>query len=153
MSGSSRRIAFLFLLGASFCWIASCSANLARPARAAKGRLRTPYSSWRVVLCLTQSQGSLKTDIQKAWDKARLESTHADMNVSYIEALPKAELLTYPLSLLNKFCTEIKAGKTVLSLIIGGGSAARFLITAAAALNLPALWLPFRHEDYLRQVC
>ncbi|XP_076684460.1 uncharacterized protein LOC143377266 isoform X2 [Andrena cerasifolii] len=151
MSGSSRRIAFLFLLGASFCWTASCSANLARPARATKGRLPTPYSSWRVVLCLTQSQSSLKTDIQKAWDKARLESSHADMNVSYIEALPKADSLTYPLSLLNKFCTEIKAGKTVLSLIIGGGSAARFLVTAAAALNLPALWLPFTHEDYLRQ--
>ncbi|KZC09190.1 Glutamate [NMDA] receptor subunit 3A, partial [Dufourea novaeangliae] len=122
-----------------------------RSARAISGRLRSPYSSWRIVLCLTQSQSSFKTDIQTSWDDARLKSSHADMNVSYIEAPPATDAHSYPLSLLNKFCTEIKGGKTVLSLIIGGGSAARFLMTAAAALNLPALWLPFTHEDFLRQ--
>ncbi|XP_043258883.1 uncharacterized protein LOC122401043 isoform X2 [Colletes gigas] len=151
MFGFSWKVVFLFLLGVSFCSIASCTTNTSRSMRALKGRLRTSYASWRIVLCLTQSQSSFKTDIQKAWEKARLESSHADMNVSYIEAPPKIDSLSYPLSLLNKFCTEIKSGKTVLSLIIGGGSAARFLVTAAAALNLPALWLPFTHEDFLRQ--
>ncbi|XP_034185345.2 uncharacterized protein LOC117606677 isoform X1 [Osmia lignaria lignaria] len=151
MFGFPCKFIFLFLSAILFCSVASCSADAARSARAVKGRLRTSYNAWRVVLCLSQSQGSLKRDVQKAWEKARLESSHADMNVSYIEAPPKTDLLPNPLSLLNKFCGEIKGGKTVLSLIIGGGSAARFLVTAAASLNIPALWLPFTHEDFLRQ--
>ncbi|XP_017794077.1 PREDICTED: uncharacterized protein LOC108575709 [Habropoda laboriosa] len=142
------RVLLLFVLGISFCL---CSTDSTRSARAFKGRFRTSYAAWRVVLCLTQPQGSLKTDVQKAWEKARLDSSHADTNVSLIEAPPKTDSLSYPLSLLNKFCNEIKGGKTVLSLIIGGGSAAKFLVTAAASLNIPALWLPFTHEDFLRQ--
>ncbi|XP_076758072.1 uncharacterized protein LOC143427655 isoform X1 [Xylocopa sonorina] len=142
------RVLLLLALGTTLCF---CSTNSTRSVRAIKGRYRTPYASWRIVLCLTQPQGSLKTDVQKAWEKARLESSHADMNVSFIEAPPKTDSLSYPLSLLNKFCNEIKGGKTVLSIIIGGGSAARFLVTAAASLHIPALWLPFTHEDFLRQ--
>ncbi|XP_050596936.1 uncharacterized protein LOC126925434 isoform X3 [Bombus affinis] len=148
MFGFAWRFLFLFLLGTCFCL---CSTDPARSVRAIKGRFRTSYAAWRIVLCLTQPQGSLKTDVQKAWEKARLESSHADMNVSFIEAPVKTDSLSYPLSLLSKFCNEIKAGKTVLSLIIGGGSAAKFLVTAAASLNIPALWLPFTHEDFLRQ--
>lgn len=150
MFGFFRRILFLFLLGTSFCF---CSTDPARSVRAIKGRFRTSYAAWRIVFSLTQPQGSLKTDVQKAWEKARLESSHADMNVSFIEAPPKTDSLSYPLSLLNKFCNEIKGGRTALSIIIGGGSAAKFLVTAAASLNIPALWLPFTHEDFLRQVC
>ncbi|XP_017880091.1 uncharacterized protein LOC108624962 isoform X2 [Ceratina calcarata] len=143
----ARRVLLLLLLGISFCL---CSADLDRSVRAVKGRFRT-YAAWRVVMCLAQPQASLRTDVQKAWEKARLESSHADMNVSFIEAPPKTDSLAYPLSLLNKFCNEIKGGRTMLSLIIGGGSAARFLVTAATALNVPTLWLPFTHEDFLRQ--
>lgn len=150
MFGFPWRILLLFLLGACFCF---CSTDLTRSARAIKGRFRTSYAAWRVMLCLTQPQSSLKTDVQKAWEKARLESSHADMNVSFIEAPPKTDSLSHPLSLLNKFCNDVKGGKTVLSLIIGGGSAAKFLVTAAASLNIPVLWLPFTHEDFLRQVC
>lgn len=122
MFGFSWKIVFLFLLGVSFCSIASCTTNTSRSVRALKGRLRLFAAPWRILVCLTQSQSSIKTDIQKVWEKARLESSHADMNVSYIEAPPKSDSLSYPLTLLNKFCTEIKGEKTVLSLIIGGGS-------------------------------
>lgn len=149
MFGFIWRVLLFFLLGTSFCF---CSTDPSRSVRAIKGRFRTSYAAWRIVLCLTQPQGSLKTDVQKAWEKARLESSHADTNVSFIEAPLKTDSLSYPLSLLNKFCNEIKGGKTVLSVIIGGGSAAKFLVTAAASLKIPALWLPFTHEDFLRQV-
>nr|XP_012150507.1 PREDICTED: uncharacterized protein LOC100880472 isoform X3 [Megachile rotundata]XP_012150509.1 PREDICTED: uncharacterized protein LOC100880472 isoform X4 [Megachile rotundata] len=150
MIGSPWKFTFLFLLAILFCSIASSYTDSARSVRAVKGRSRT-YSAWRLVLCLSQSQGSLKRDVQKAWEKARLESSHADMSVFYVEAPPKKDLLPNPLSLLNKFCNEIEGGKTVLNLVIGGGSAARFLVTAAASLNIPTLWLPFTHEDFLRQ--
>nr|XP_031846481.1 uncharacterized protein LOC116433018 isoform X1 [Nomia melanderi] len=142
---------FLFLLGVSFYSVVLCGTNATRTVRAYKGRLQSPHSSWRVVLCFTQPQSSYKTDVQKAWEKAKLQSSHADINLFYIEAPPKTDALSYPLSLLNKFCTEIKSGKTALSLIIGGEAAARFLVTAAAALNLPTLWLPLTHEDFLQQ--
>lgn len=152
MLGSYSGVIILLLLGASVS--VSGTADAAKSLRAAKAKLRSSYASWRIVVCLTQPQTPFKTDVQKAWEEARLESFHADMDVSYIEArmTPMTDSLSYPLSLLNKFCTDIEGGKTVLSLIIGGGSAARFLVTAAAALNLPALWLPFTHRDFLRQV-
>ncbi|GAB1859040.1 Glutamate [NMDA] receptor subunit 3A [Camponotus japonicus] len=151
MLGPYSGVVILLLLGASVS--VSGTADAAKSLRAAKARLRSSYASWRIVVCLTQPQTPFKTDVQKAWEEARLESFHADMDVSYIEArmAPMTDSLSYPLSLLNKFCTDIEGGKTVLSLIIGGGSAARFLVTAAAALNLPALWLPFTHRDFLRQ--
>lgn len=83
-----------------------------------------------------------------------MEASQSEVEVSYVEARmsPISDSLSYPLSLINKFCTDIENGKTVLSLVIGGGPAARFLITAAASLNLPALWLPMTHRDFLRQV-
>jgi len=151
MLGSYSGVVILLLLGASVS--VSGTADATKSLRAAKAKLRS-YASWRIVVCLTQPQTPFKTDVQRAWEEARLESFHADMDVSYIEArmTPITDSLSYPLSLLNKFCTDIEGGKTVLSLIIGGGSAARFLVTAAAALNLPALWLPFTHRDFLRQV-
>ncbi|XP_025162412.1 uncharacterized protein LOC105189093 [Harpegnathos saltator] len=151
MPGSYTGVVILLLLGASV--LVSGTADAAKSLRAAKARLRSSYASWRIVVCLTQPQTPFKTDVQRAWEEARLESFHADMDVSYIEArmTPMTDSLSYPLTLLNKFCTDIEGGKTVLSLIIGGGSAARFLVTAAAALNLPALWLPFTHKDFLRQ--
>ncbi|KAH0947477.1 hypothetical protein HN011_012204 [Eciton burchellii] len=151
MLGSYSGVVILLLLGASIS-VSSGIADATKSLRAAKAKLRS-YASWRIVVCLTQPQTPFKTDVQRAWEEARLESFHADMDVSYIEArmTPMTDSLSYPLSLLNKFCTDIEGGKTVLSLIIGGGSAARFLVTAAAALNLPALWLPFTHRDFLRQ--
>ncbi|XP_014481559.1 PREDICTED: uncharacterized protein LOC106747979 [Dinoponera quadriceps] len=151
MPGSYTGVVILLLLGASM--LVSGTADAAKSLRAAKARLKSSEASWRIVVCLTQPQTPLKPDVQRAWEQARLESFHADMEVSYIEArmTPMTDSLSYPLSLLNKFCTDIEGGKTVLSLIIGGGSAARFLVTAAAALNLPALWLPFTHRDFLRQ--
>ncbi|XP_028049301.1 uncharacterized protein LOC105834443 isoform X2 [Monomorium pharaonis] len=151
MPGSYTRVVILLLLGTSVS--VSGTSDAAKSLRAAKARLRSSYASWRIVVCLTQPQTPFKADVQKAWEEARLESFHADMDVSYIETrmAPMTDSLLYPLSVLNKFCTDIEGGKTVLSLIIGGGSAARFLVTAAAALNLPALWLPFTHRDFLRQ--
>ncbi|XP_078043085.1 uncharacterized protein LOC144473254 isoform X1 [Augochlora pura] len=151
MFGSSWKRAFLFLLSVSYCSIVLCGTNGTRTARAYRGRLQSPHLSWRVVLCVTQPQSSYKSDIQKAWENAKLQLSHVEMNLSYMEDSPKTESPTYPLSFLNKFCTDIKGDKTVLSIIIGGGSAARFLVTAAAALNLPTLWMPFNHEDYLQQ--
>jgi len=152
MPGSYTGVVILLLLGTSVS--VSGIADAAKSLRAAKARLRSSYASWRIVVCLTQPQTPFKADVHKAWEEARLESSYADMDVSYIETrmTPMTDSLLYPLSVLNKFCTDIEGGKTVLSLIIGGGSAARFLVTAAAALNLPALWLPFTHRDFLRQV-
>lgn len=153
MPGSYTGVVILLLLGTSVS--VSGTADAAKSLRAAKARLRSSYASWRIVVCFTQPQTSFKADVQKVWEQARLESFHADMDVSYIETRMTpvtTNSLLYPLSMLNKFCTDIEGGKTVLSLIIGGGSAARFLVTAAAALNLPALWLPFTHRDFLRQV-
>lgn len=152
MPNSYTGVVIFLLLGASV--LVSGTADAAKSLRAAKARLRSSYSSWRIVVCLTQPQTPFKTDVQKAWEAARLESLHADMDVSYIEArmTPMTDSLSYPLSLLTKFCTDIEGGKTVLSLIIGGGSTARFLVTATAALKLPVLWLPFTHRDFLRQV-
>ncbi|XP_071580673.1 uncharacterized protein [Temnothorax nylanderi] len=152
MPGSYTGVVILLLLGTSVS--VSGTADAAKSLRAAKARLRSSYASWRIVVCFTQPQTSFKADVQKVWEQARLESFHADMDVSYIETRTTpvtTNSLLYPLSMLNKFCTDIEGGKTVLSLIIGGGSAARFLVTAAAALNLPALWLPFTHRDFLRQ--
>lgn len=122
MFASSWKVVLLLLVGVLFCSVAFCSTDGTRSVRAFKSRHRTPYTSWRIVLCLTQSQSSLKIDIQKSWAKARLEMSHADINVSYVEAQGKTETQVYPLSLLNRFCTEIKGGKTILGLIIGGGS-------------------------------
>jgi len=152
MPGSYTGVVILLLLGTSVS--VSGIADAAKSLRAAKARLRSSYASWRIVVCLTQPQTPFKADVHKAWEEARLESSYADMDVSYIETrmISMTDSLLYPLSVLNKFCTDIEGGKTVLSLIIGGGSAARFLVTAAAALNLPALWLPFTHRDFLRQV-
>ncbi|XP_047343769.1 uncharacterized protein LOC124946711 isoform X1 [Vespa velutina] len=154
MSGSALRIAFFLFLGFSTSLLIFNKVDATKSIRAVKARLKTSYSSWRIVVCLTQPQTLYKMDFQRSWEEARLESSsQTDMEVSYIEAriTPLTDSLSYSLSLLNKFCTDIEGGKTVLSLIIGGGSAARFLVTAATALNLPALWLPFAHRDFLRQ--
>ena len=130
-----------------------CNADADKAARATKSRLRSSHSPWRLVVCLSQSQTPSRMDVQRAWEEVRMEASQSDIEVSYVEARsPMSEALMYPLSLINTFCNDIENGKTVLSLVIGGGSAARFLITAAASLNLPALWLPMTHRDFLRQV-
>ncbi|XP_066598588.1 uncharacterized protein [Prorops nasuta] len=151
MSCSCLGILPLLLVGVLVLQV-SCMPETDKSARATKARVRSSYP-WHVVICLTQSQAPLKADVQKAWEQARLESPHAEMDVSYVEArvTPLTHSLAYPFSLLNKFCTDIETGKTLLSLVIGGGSAARFLVTATAALDLPALWLPFTHRDFIRQ--
>lgn len=139
------------LLGVFISSPVTCTAEANKTARAAKSRTK---ATWRVAVCLTQSQTPLKIDLQKAWENARLESSKTELELSYVEARApaSADSLSYPLSLLNKFCTDIENGRTVLSLIIGGGSAARFLVTAAASLNMPTLWIPNTHKDFLRQV-
>nr|QHN69193.1 ionotropic receptor 12 [Sirex nitobei] len=152
MCGFSLGIVILLFV-AFVCLQVSCTADITKPGRATKGRLRAPYAPWRLVVCLTQPQATLKADIQKVWEEVKLESLQGEMEVSYVEAriTPMTDSLSYPLSLLNKFCMDIENGKTILSLVIGGGSAARFLITATTSLNLPVLWLPFAHQDFLRQ--
>ena len=124
-----------------------------KPARAAgKGRGRGP---WRLVVSLAQSQPT-RLEVQRAWEEAAQELAHTDVELAYVESRPPAQLLleaaSHPTALLNRFCTEIKAGRTVLSLVIGGGSAARFLITAAGSMRMPTLWLPLSHRDFIRQV-
>ncbi|XP_015601483.1 uncharacterized protein LOC107270719 isoform X2 [Cephus cinctus] len=153
MNGSSSRIVVLLLFAIFFCWRVSGTADANKFDRATKARLRTAHAPWRIVVCLTQPQAPVKTDIQRAWEEARLESSQGDVEISYVEARMTlmTDSLSYPLSLLNKFCTDIESGKTVLTLVVGGSSAARFLITAAASVNIPTLWLPFTHRDFLRQ--
>ncbi|XP_011310034.1 uncharacterized protein [Fopius arisanus] len=120
--------------------------------RAIKNRSRS-QSPWRLVICLSHSQSPSRNDVQRAWEAARIESSQSELEVSYIEGrmTPMTDSMSYPLALVNKFCTDIENGKTVLSIVIGGGSASRFLITAADSINLPALWLPMTHRDFLRQ--
>ncbi|XP_034946070.1 uncharacterized protein [Chelonus insularis] len=153
MRGISLRLVLLLL------WIINnnlshyCAANTNKTERAAKNRLRPSQSPWRLVICLSHSQSPSRTDVQQAWEQARLESSQNELEVSYIEGrmVPMTDSRSYPLALVNKYCGEIERGKTILSLVIGGGSAARFLMTASASFNLPSLWLPMTHRDFLRQ--
>jgi hypothetical protein len=121
-------------------------ADASKPSRAAKGRQR---GSWRLVLSLAQSQPP-RSEVQRAWEEAMHELAHADVEIAFVEQLPEAT--THPTALLGRFCAEIKAGRTALSLVIGGGAAARFLVTAANSMRLPTLWLPFSHRDFIKQV-
>lgn len=118
------------------------------------GRGRGKSAPWRLMFCLTQAHAPLKSEVQKAWEEARLESPQAELDVSYVEArvTPVTDSLSYSLLLLNKFCVDVEKGKTILNIVVGGGPPARFLVTAANSLNLPTLWLPFTHKDFLRQV-
>lgn len=118
------------------------------------GRGRGRGAPWRLMFCLTQAHAPLKSEVQKAWEEARLESPQAELDVSYVEArvTPVTDSLSYSLLLLNKFCVDVERGKTILNIVVGGGPPARFLVTAANSLNLPTIWLPFTHKDFLRQV-
>lgn len=150
---------------------ASCEADAASSAAAAAGgggdkstrsannnnkggRGRGKSAPWRLMFCLTQAHAPLKSEVQKAWEEARLESPQAELDVSYVEArvTPVTDSLSYSLLLLNRFCADVEKGKTILNIVVGGGPPARFLVTAANSLNLPTLWLPFTHKDFLRQV-
>lgn len=134
----------------------ACTADADKAGSGSKVRLRAPYLPWRLVVCLTQpQQNSLKIDIHKAWEDARHESSQGIMEVSYVETTTptSTDSLSYPLMLLDKFCNAIEGERTILSLVIGGGPAARCLIAAATSLNIPTLWLPASHRDFLRQVC
>lgn len=162
MSGSSWGC-LVILLGVVVCWQLCCAAENDKSIRSLKNRLRS--SSWRLVVSFTQSQTAhgrvihaatnYKNNIQVAWEKTRADASLADIELSYVEAreTPVTDSLSYPLSLLNKFCSDIENGKTILSVVIGGGPAARFLVSAASSLNLPTLWLPFTYRDFLQQVC
>lgn len=152
--GSSWEILFIFLFAALGNWLVVCTADAEKTSSVNKVRLKAPYLPWRLVICFTQPQNPLKMDVQKAWEDARLESTQGKMEVSYVDTMIPAttDSLSYPLMLLDKFCTAVEGGRTILSLVIGGGPAARFLITAATSLNIPTLWLPSSHKDFLRQV-
>ncbi|XP_063988018.1 uncharacterized protein LOC135168078 isoform X2 [Diachasmimorpha longicaudata] len=144
---------WLFLLLISINGKSSVSSALNnKTERATKNRSRG-QSPWRLVICLSHSQSPSRNDVQRAWEAARIESSQSELEVSYIEGrmTPMTDSMSYPLALVNKFCTDIENGKTVLSIVIGGGSASRFLITAADSINLPALWLPMTHRDFLRQ--
>ena len=163
MSGSFRR-SIVILLGIVVLSKICCSAQGEKSARALKSRLRTS-KSWRLVVSLTQSQSTshsrvmhaatdYKSEIQAAWEKTRSDASLTDIEISYVEAreIPVTDSLSYPLSLLNKFCMDIENGKTILSIVVGGGPAARFLVTAASSLNLPTLWFPFTYRDFIQQV-
>lgn len=143
----------LNLLPSVSCTSSPSNINNNKTERATKSRLRTAQSPWRLVISLSHSQSPSRTDVQRAWEEARLESSQNELEVSYVEGrmTQMSDSLSYPLAFINKFCTDIENGKTIFSLIIGGGSAARFLVTASAALNLPSLWLPMTHRDFLRQ--
>ena len=163
MGGSSWG-SIVILLGVLFCAQVYCAAEGDKSVRALKSRLRTS-SSWRLVVSFAQSQTShgrvihavtdYRNEIQAAWEKTRSDASLADVEISYVEAreTPVTDSLSYPLSLLNKFCMDIENGKTILSIVVGGGPAARFLITAASSLNLPTLWLPYTYRDFIQQVC
>ncbi|XP_011499765.1 PREDICTED: uncharacterized protein LOC105363713 [Ceratosolen solmsi marchali] len=135
-------LALLGLMGLSNCMP---EAEAGKPARAAKGRQR---GSWRLVLSLAQSQPT-RLEVQRAWEEAMHELAHADVELAYVEQQP--ETASHPTALLGRFCAEIKAGRTALSLVIGAGPAARFLVTAASSMRLPTLWLPFSHRDFIKQ--
>lgn len=153
MRGDRLSLFLLLLISLNYKYSAS-SVVTNKTERAAKGRSRTSQSPWRLVVCLSHSQSPSRTDVQRAWEAARIESSQSELEVSYLEGrmTPMTDSLSYPLALVNKFCTDIENGKTVLSIVIGGGSASRFLMTAADSVNLPALWLPMTHRDFLRQV-
>nr|QNL15098.1 ionotropic receptor 1 [Aulacocentrum confusum] len=159
MRGDLLRLVLLLVWGIISCHLlsVSCTAhpnnNNNKTERAAKSRLKSSNSPWRLVISLSHSQSPSRTDVQRAWEEARIESIQNELEVSYVEGrmAPMSDSLSYPLAFMNKFCTDIENGKTILSIVIGGGSAARFLMTAAASLNLPSLWLPMTHRDFLRQ--
>lgn len=153
MRGVSLRL-LLLLLWLISLRLPNCLGNTNKTERATKSRLRSSQPPWRLVTCLSHSQPPTRTDVQQAWEQARLESIYSELEMSYIEGRMTSitDPQSYPLALINKFCTVIENSKVILSFVIGGGSAARFLITAAASLNIPSLWLPMTHRDFLRQV-
>ncbi|XP_012258107.2 uncharacterized protein LOC105687222 isoform X2 [Athalia rosae] len=153
MHASSLQFFFLLLFAAFGNNYVACTPDAEKTGSSSKIQLRAPYLPWRLVICLTQPQNPLKTTIQKAWDEARLDSSQGKMEVSYVEVMlpTSTDSLSYSLTLLDKFCTAIEGGRTILSLVIGGGPSARFLMKAATSLNIPTLWLPSSHRDFLRQ--
>lgn len=153
----------VIIVGVVICWQLSCASENDKSVRSLKNRRRS--SSWHVVVSFTQSQTAhgriihaatnYKNDIQTAWEKTRADASLTDIELTYVEAreTPVTDSLSYPLSLLNQFCEDIENGKTILNIVIGGGPAARFLVSAASSINIPTLWLPFTYRDFLQQVC
>ncbi|XP_016836888.1 uncharacterized protein LOC100123912 isoform X4 [Nasonia vitripennis] len=157
-------LALLGLMGLTTCVPpepqADSESKAARsPAKSSLQRQRTGSSSgssWRLVLVLAQSQPT-RLEVQRAWEEAVQELAHTEVELAYVDAralLPpqlSPESSSHPTALLNRFCGEIKLGKTALVVIVGGGAAARFLVTASSAMRLPALWMPISHRDFIRQ--
>ncbi|XP_043483125.1 uncharacterized protein LOC122511745 isoform X3 [Leptopilina heterotoma] len=160
MSSSSWG-SLVIIVGVVICWQLSCASESDKSVRSLKNRRRS--SSWHVVVSFTQSQTAhgriihaatnYKNDIQTAWEKTRADASLTDIELTYVEAreTPVTDSLSYPLSLLNQFCEDIENGKTILNIVIGGGPAARFLVSAASSINIPTLWLPFTYRDFLQQ--
>uniref|UniRef100_A0ABD2WC95 Uncharacterized protein n=1 Tax=Trichogramma kaykai TaxID=54128 RepID=A0ABD2WC95_9HYME len=140
----------------------STSSVAARSAKAAAARPRQKSSSgggsgtWRLVITLTQSQPQ-RAEVQRAWEEAVEELAHSDVELAFVEArafVPpqlKPEDTSYPTALLQKWCAELKLGRTLVSFVIGGGPAGRFLITASAGMRLPTVWMPLTHKDFIKQ--
>lgn len=148
-------VLFILLIGIYFDHQVCCTdVNTNKTERSTKNRLRINQSPWHLVIILSHSQSPSKIDVQRAWESVRIESSQNEFELSYIEGRMTtiSDTSSYPLALINKFCNEIESGKTILSLVIGGGSAARFIMTASNSINLPSLWLPMTHRDFLRQV-
>uniref|UniRef100_A0ABD2WB54 Receptor ligand binding region domain-containing protein n=1 Tax=Trichogramma kaykai TaxID=54128 RepID=A0ABD2WB54_9HYME len=142
--------------------VMSVKQKTARSAKAAAARPRQKSSSgggsgtWRLVITLTQSQPQ-RAEVQRAWEEAVEELAHSDVELAFVEArafVPpqlKPEDTSYPTALLQKWCAELKLGRTLVSFVIGGGPAGRFLITASAGMRLPTVWMPLTHKDFIKQ--
>ncbi|KAJ8688111.1 hypothetical protein QAD02_023906 [Eretmocerus hayati] len=96
-----------------------------------------------------------RAELQRAWEDAIQELTHTDVELAWVEQRPEAEgakkLGQHPTALVEKFCEEAKVGRTALVVLVGGGAAMRFLITATTAARLPTLWMPYSNRDFVRQ--
>ncbi|XP_023248542.1 uncharacterized protein LOC106638190 [Copidosoma floridanum] len=134
------------------------SAKIGSSSSGGSSNSRQRGSSWRLVVVLAQSQPS-RLEAQRAWELAVPELAHTDVELAYVEAraLPtnptqpgETRPKAHPTALLDRFCADIKQGKTILTIVLGGGSAARFLMTAAASLQLPTMWIPLSHRDFIR---
>ena len=109
------------------------------------------------MITLAQSQPN-RADVKQAWEEAVQELAHTNVEIVFIEAkalVPPqltVESASHPMALIDRWCAEMRMGKTVLNFVIGGGPAARFLITASAGLKLPTLWMPLTNRDFYKQV-